>query len=114
MGVGIMWWRGGFEDPGRGIKRVSVTLVRKGTKKKEKNITLLTYPLMRQWRRRDLRGLRGEARWRGGGLRTQHVGKRGLCNTGQKRNEKRRKKTYLTYVPANEAMAVVGHVVAAP
>src|SRR6266702_2738312 len=77
MGVGIMWWRGGFEDPGRGIKRVTVTLVRKGTKKKEKNITLLTYPRMRQWRRRDLRGLRGEARWRGGGLRTQHGGKRG-------------------------------------
>src|SRR6266581_1273030 len=62
---------------------------------------------MRQWRRRDLRGLRGEARWRGGGLRTRHVGKRGLCNTGQKRNEKRRK-TYLTYVPANEAMAAAG------
>ncbi len=32
-GVGIMWWRGGFEDPGCGIKRVSVTLVRKGMKK---------------------------------------------------------------------------------
>ncbi len=31
-----MWWRGGFEDPGHGIKRVSVTLVRKGTKKKKK------------------------------------------------------------------------------
>ena len=35
------------------------------------------------------------------------MGKRGLCNTGQKRNEKRRK-TYLTYVPANEAMAAAG------
>ena len=42
MGVGIMWWRGGFEDPGCGIKRVSVTLVRKETKKRrKKNISLL-------------------------------------------------------------------------
>src|SRR6266702_3441960 len=34
------WWglcveRRGFEDPARGVKRVSVTLVRKGTKKKK-------------------------------------------------------------------------------
>ncbi len=35
-----------------------------------------------------MQGLRGEAWWRGGGLRTRHVGKRALCNTGQKRNEK--------------------------
>ena len=55
-----------------------------------------------------MRGLRGEARWRDGGLRTQHVGKRGLCNTGQKRNKKKKKKLILTYVPTNEAMAVVG------
>ncbi len=35
------------------------------------------------------------------------MGKRGLCNTGQKRNEKRRKKKHIfTYVPTNEAMAV--------
>ncbi len=30
--------------------------------------------------------------WRGRGLRTQHVGKRGLCNTGQKRNKKKKTK----------------------
>ncbi len=63
---------------------------------------------MRQWWQWDLQGLRGEAWWRGGGLRTWHVGKRGLCNTGQKRNKKRRKKTYLTYVPMNEAMVAAG------
>ncbi len=35
MGVGIMWWRGGgVEDPACGVKRVSVTLVKKGMKKK--------------------------------------------------------------------------------
>src|SRR6266702_4779135 len=35
MGVGIMWWRGGgVEDPACGVKRVCVTLVKKGTKKK--------------------------------------------------------------------------------
>ncbi len=38
------WWglcveRRGFEDLVRGVKRVSVTLVRKGTKKKEKKKT---------------------------------------------------------------------------
>src|SRR6266704_1862605 len=62
---------------------------------------------MRQGRRRDLRGLRGEVRWRGGGLRTRHERKRGLYNTGKKRNEKRRKKN-ISYVPANEAMAAAG------
>src|SRR6266702_2696516 len=34
MGVGIMWWRGGgVEDLACGVKRVSVTLVKKGRKK---------------------------------------------------------------------------------
>src|SRR6266702_1808990 len=75
-------------------KEVSATLVRKETKKRKKNSSLLTCPRMRQWQRRDLRGLRGEAWWRGGGLRTRHGGKRGLSN-GQKRNEKRKKKSYL-------------------
>src|SRR6266704_2791017 len=33
MGVGIMWWRGGgVEDPACGVKRVSVTLVKKRKK----------------------------------------------------------------------------------
>ncbi len=42
---GKAWWWGlcverwGFEDLAHGVKRVSVTLVRKGTKKKKKNIT---------------------------------------------------------------------------
>ncbi len=63
--------RQGFEDPVCGVKRVSVTLVRKGMKKKKrKNISLLTCLRMRQWWQRDLRGLRGDAWWRGGGLRT--------------------------------------------
>src|SRR6266702_5245095 len=47
---------------------------------------------MRQWWQWDLQGLRGNAQWRGGGLRTQNVGERGLCNTVQKRNEKKKKK----------------------
>ncbi len=33
--------RWGFEDPACGVKRVSVTLVRKETKKEEKNLSLL-------------------------------------------------------------------------
>ncbi len=32
------------------------------------------------------------------------MGKRGLCNTGQKRNEKEEKKHNFPYMPANEAM----------
>jgi len=37
--------RWGFEDPVCGVKRVSVTLVRKGMKKKkQKNISLLVCP----------------------------------------------------------------------
>jgi len=41
-------------------------------------------------------------------LRTWHVGKRGLCNTDQKRNEKEEKKHNFTCMPVNEAMAVAG------
>jgi len=49
--------------------------------------------------------LRGNAQWRGGGLRTR---KRGLCN-GQKRNKKRRKKNItLLACLQMQAMAVVG------
>src|SRR6266702_3938390 len=93
------WRGGGLRTRHVGEKR-SLQWSEKKRKKERKNISLLTCPRMRQWRRRALRGLRGEARWRGGGLRTRHVGKRGLCN-GQKRNEKKKKKKKLTYVPAN-------------
>ena len=41
------------------------------------------------------------------GFEDPHVGKRGLCNTGQKRNEKKEKHIF-TYMPANEAMAAAG------
>src|SRR6266571_2444064 len=88
-------------------KEVSATLVRKETKKEEKHI-LLMCPRMRQWGWRDLQGLRGEGRWRGGGLRTRHVGKRGLSN-GQKRNKKKKKKNItLLACPQVQAMAAVG------
>jgi len=51
--------RWGFEDLMCGVKRVSVTLVRKETKKrKTKNLSLYACPQMQQW---DLQGLRGKA-----------------------------------------------------
>ncbi len=55
---------------------VSVTLVRKEMKKmkKKKNLSLLHACECRQWWWQDLQGLRGNARWRGGGLRTRHMG----------------------------------------
>src|SRR6266702_1914123 len=93
----------GFEDPACGVKRVcNIGQKRNEKRRKEINISLPACPQMRQWRWRDLRGLRGEARWRGGGLRTRHVGERSLCN-GQKRNEKKKKKKKhnFTCVPAN-------------
>src|SRR6266571_8362370 len=77
--------RWGFEEPACGEKRSLQHWSEKKRKKEKKNSSLLTCPRMRQWQRRELRGLRGEAWGRGGGLRTRHVGKRGLCN-GQKRN----------------------------
>src|SRR6266702_4241942 len=83
--------RGGFEDLACGKKR-SLQHWSEKRKKKEKKHILLMCPQMRQWWWWDLQGLRGEAWWRGGGLRSWHVGKRGLCNTVQKRNEKKKKK----------------------
>jgi len=38
--------RQGFEDPMCGVKRVSVTLVRKEKKKRKKNLSLLVCPRM--------------------------------------------------------------------
>src|SRR6266702_3372579 len=86
--------RGG-EDPACGVKRVcNVGQKRNAKRRKEINITLLECPRMRQWRRRDLRGLRGEARWRGGDLRTRHVReKRSLQRSEKKRKKERKKKT---------------------
>src|SRR6266571_5487695 len=101
---GTRWRGGGLRTRHVGKRGLCNT----GQKREETNIYLLTCPRMRQWQRRDLRGLRGEAQWRGGGLRTWHVGKRGLSN-GQKRNEKKKKKniTLLAY-PQVQAMAAVG------
>src|SRR6266571_5095276 len=110
MGIGIMWWRGGGLRSRRVGERGSLQhWSEKKRKEEEKKHILLMCPRMRQWRRRDLQGLRGEARWRGGGLRTQHVGKRGLCN-GQKRNEKKKKKniTLLAYPRMQAVAAAVG------
>src|SRR6266581_409822 len=85
----------GFEDPACGVKRVcNIGQKRNEKGRKEINISLPACPQMRQWRRRDLRGLRGEARWRGGGLRTRHVGeKRSLQRSEKKRQKKKKKKT---------------------
>jgi len=99
--------RWGFEDLACGEKR-SLQHWSEKKRKKKKNISLFMCPLMRQWQRQELRGLRGEAWWRGGGLRTRHVGKRGPSNS-QKRNEKKKKKniTLLACLQV-QAMAVVG------
>src|SRR6266571_1379475 len=101
-------WRGGGLRT-RHVGKRGLCNTGKKRKEEEKKHILLMCPRMRQWRRRDLQGLRGEARWRGGGLRTQHVGKRGLCN-GQKRNEKKKKKniTLLAYPRMQAVAAAVG------
>jgi len=44
-------------------------------------------------------------RW---GLRTWHVGKRGLQHWSEKKQKKEEKKHIFTYVPANEAMVAAG------
>ncbi len=90
--------RWGFEDPACGKKRSLQHWSEKKRKKEKKHILLMCLQI-RQWQWWDLQGLRGEAWWRGGGLRTWHVGKRGLCNTGQKRNEKEEKKHILLMCP---------------
>src|SRR6266702_4041881 len=85
----------GFEDPACGVKRVcNIGQKRNEKRRKEINISLPACPQMRKWRRRDLRGLRGEGRWRGGDLRTRHVReKRSLQRSEKKRKKERKKKT---------------------
>src|SRR6266702_22596 len=83
----------GFEDPACGVKRVcNIGQKRNEKRRKEINISLPACPQMRQWRWRDLRGLRGEARWRGGGLRTRHVGEKRSLQQSEKKRKKRKKK----------------------
>ncbi len=91
----------GFEDLACGVKRVcNIGQKRNEKRRKEINISLPACPQMRQWWWRDLQGLRGEAQWRGGGLRTWHVGeKRSLQQSEKKR--KKKEKTYL-YLRARE------------
>src|SRR6266581_1255393 len=70
-------------------------------KRKEINITLLACPRMGQWRRRDLRGLRGEERGRGGGFENPACGeKRSLLQWSEKKRKKEEKNITL-FVPAN-------------
>src|SRR6266702_2405449 len=84
----------GFEDPACGEKRVcNIGHKRNEKRRKEINISLHAGPQMRKWGRRDLRGLRGEERWRGGDLRTRHVReKRSLQRSEKKRKKERKKK----------------------
>ncbi len=71
--------RWGFEDLACGVKRVSVTLVRKEMKKK-KNLSLLVCLQMQAVAVAGLARLEGQSTgvgimwWRGGGLRTQSMG----------------------------------------
>ncbi len=83
--------REGFSDPAYGVKRVSVTLVRKETKKgKEKNLSLLVYPQMQAMAAVGLARLKGQGMgvvimwWRAGVFRPGIWGKEGLCNICQK------------------------------
>ncbi len=64
--------RRGFEDPACGVKRVSVTLVRKETKKEEKNLSLLVCLRMQAMVAAGLVRLEGKAR--GWGLCGGEVG----------------------------------------
>ncbi len=103
--------RWGFEDPACGVKRVSVTLVRKETKKEgKKNLSLLACLRMQAMAVAGLARLEGQSTgvgimWWRGGFEDPGCRIKSLCNIGQKRSEKKRKKHNFTYVPANEAMA---------
>src|SRR6266571_3397233 len=85
-------------------KEVSATLVRKETEKRKKNSSLLTCLQMRQWWWQDLQGLRGKAWWRGGGLRTWHVGKE---VSPMVRKEMKKKKKNITLLACLQVQAMV-------
>src|SRR6266702_2093323 len=80
----------GFEDQACGVKRVcNIGQKRNEKRRKEINISLPVCLQMRQWWRQDLRGLRGEAWWRGGGLRTQHVGEKISLQLSEQKSKKK-------------------------
>src|SRR6266702_3245088 len=102
-----MWWRGGFEDLGRGIKRVSVTLVRKGTKKEKKhNFTYM--PANEAMAAVGLARLEGRGTVERWGFEDPACGEKRSLQHWSEKKRKKEKKLIFTYMPANEAMAAVG------
>ena len=99
--VGIMWWRGGFEDPGRRIKSLcNIGQKRSEKKRKKRNFTYV--PANEAMAAAGLARLEGRGMVEGWGFEDPARGVKSLCNIGQKRNEKKRKeKTYL-YLHARE------------
>ncbi len=96
-----------FEDPACGVKRVSVTLVRKGMKKKKRKKHIFTCvpanEAMAAAGLARLEGRRTVERW---GFEGPTCGeKRSLQHWSEKKRKKRKKKHIFPYVPANEAMA---------
>src|SRR6266702_4632472 len=103
-----MWWRGGFEDLGRGIKRVSVTLVRKGTKKEKKhNFTYV--PANEAMAAAGLARLEGRGTVEGGGGEEPACGeKRSLPPWAENKRKKKKKNITLLACPRMQAMAAGG------
>ena len=96
--------RRGVEDPACGVKRVSVTLVKKGTKKKKRKKHIFTcVPAMAAAGLARFEGRRTVERW---GFEDPACGeKRSLQHWSEKKRKKEEKKHIFTYMPANEAMA---------
>ncbi len=92
-------------------KEVSATLVRKEAKKRKKKYLCVCE--CKQWRRGDLGGLRGKARWWGlcverQGFEDLARGVKKVSVTLVRKGTKKKKKKNITCVPANGAMVVVG------
>ncbi len=87
-----MRWRGGFEDLGHGIKRVSVTLVRKGAKKKRKKRNF-TYVPANEAMAAGLARLEGRGTVERWGFEDPAYGeKRSLQHWSEKKRKKEEKK----------------------
>ena len=81
-------------------KEVSATLIRKETKKEEKKHNFTCVPANEAMAVAGLVGLRGEARWRGGGIENPACGEKRSLQWSEKKRKKEEKNITLL-VPTN-------------
>ncbi len=100
--------RQGFEDLVCEVKRVSITLVRKGTKKKKRKKHIFTCMPVNKAMAVGLARIEGQGTVERWGFEDPTCGEKRSATLVRKEMKKEEKKHIFTYVPENEEMVAAG------